>query len=477
MPRFTPTASTRRDFLVVSGAALALTTASLARGAAGEADNVESLQPAGEFIHECSLEGERRRDGVVPRHANCIQVSRSRWLVIYSTHGWRGVDDERSIVWQLRRDAPDGAVVREGFFSRAVMDWRADGIAAAADGRVWFKLHGHMVAFGVPKGARVAGQPAANANIFVAKWRVAARALDVRREYLEKTTAEGSQGVEWVQFRLNEREDDLEIFQPARRMRQQGFEAGAQFCSAADAGTMNQSFCPPVPANADFTEWAECNHFDRGRLAVLKYRFDKSTGRYDWVATGPWLTAPRVALSEASLVRLPEGWLVAARVNGLVAWARSADPLAGWEPVTFSREPTVSAPLTVFRCADGVVRLFTGDRVASPQRYDRDPLYCWDVRTTGEVATSNRRVIFDSEVAKLPMRRAVRPKIDFCELFPLHGRTQLVVHGVSTRAYNHAYEGQAGIPPLNAEEKAASGLHFARLTYRTAPAPAWDFAL
>lgn len=476
MPHCTFTTLTRRDFLVASGAGLALTTTKLARGAAGEADSVESLQPAGEFIHECSLAGERRRDGVVPRHANGIQVSRARWLVIYSTHGWRGVDDERSIVWQLRRDAPDGPLVREGFLARAVLDWRGEGLAPAEEGRVWFKLHGHMVAFGVPKGARLAGQPAAAANVFVAKWRVAARALDVKRDYLEKTTADGSHGVEWMQFRLNEREDDLEILQPARRLRQHGFASGAQFCSAVDAVSMNQSFCPPVPANTDFTEWADCNHFNRDRLAVLKYRFDKGTGRYDWVATGPWLTAPRVALSEASLVRLPEGWLVAARANGQVAWARGADPFAGWEPVTFSREPTVSAPLTVFRCADGVVRLFTGDRVASPQRYDRDPLYCWDVRTTGEVAVSNRRVIFDSELAKLPLRRAVRPKIDFCELFPPHGRTQLVVHGVSTRAYNHPYEGQAGIPPLNAEEKAASGLHYARLTYRAAPAPLWNFA-
>ena len=460
----------RRDFI----GGLALASGSIAFGQ--DADSVESLQPAGEFIHECSLDGERRRDDVVPRHANCIQASRTRWLVVYSTHGWRGVDDERSIVWQLRRDAPEGPVVREGFLARAQADWRPDGVPAAADGKVWFKQHGHMVAFGVPKGAHIAGKPAVNANVFVAKWRVLGRALDLKRDYLEKTAAPTTQGVEWVQFKLNAREDDIEILQPVRRMRQKGFEVGDAFCSAADAGSMNQSFCPPVAANADFTEWADCNHFDRGRLAVLRHRFNAATGLYEWTDTGPWLAAPRVALSEASLVRLADGWLVAARSNGVVAWARSADPFAGWDAVTFSREPSVSAPLTVVRCSDGTVRLFTGDRVASPQRYDRDPLYCWDVKTAGEVSVSNRRVIFDSEAAKMPFRRAVRSKIDFCELFPLHGRAQLVVHGVSTRAYNHPYEGQPGIPPLNAEEKAASGLHFARLTNRTAPEPAWKFA-
>ena len=61
-------------------------------------------------------------------------------------------------------------------------------------------------------------------------------------------------------------------------------------------------------------------------------------------------------------------------------------------------------------------------------------------------AVTNQRVIFDSLAVKLPMRAAVRLKIDFCELFPVHGRTQLIVHGVSTRAYKLPYEGAAGIP-------------------------------
>src|SRR2546427_6676504 len=47
------------------------------------------------------------------RSANCIQVRRDRWLVVYSTHGYRGVDDERSIIYQLRADAPDGKVRSE----------------------------------------------------------------------------------------------------------------------------------------------------------------------------------------------------------------------------------------------------------------------------------------------------------------------------------------------------------------------------
>src|SRR2546423_583313 len=70
------------------------------------ADNIESVERQGVLIRECTLPGETLKDDVVPRHANAIQVSRQRWLVVYSTHGFRGVDDERSIVYQLRQDAP-----------------------------------------------------------------------------------------------------------------------------------------------------------------------------------------------------------------------------------------------------------------------------------------------------------------------------------------------------------------------------------
>jgi hypothetical protein len=36
--------------------------------------------------------------------------------------------------------------------------------------------------------------------------------------------------------------------------------------------------------------------------------------------------------------------------------------------------------MTVFRCAYGLVRLFTGDPALSPTRNGRDALYCWNVQ-------------------------------------------------------------------------------------------------
>ena len=75
-----------------------------------------------------------------------------------------GVDDDRSIVYQLRSGAPDGPVVKEGFLARSINDWEPLG-----DGKKYVRQFGHPVAFGVPKGALIGGKPAAHGNVFVAK--------------------------------------------------------------------------------------------------------------------------------------------------------------------------------------------------------------------------------------------------------------------------------------------------------------------
>ncbi len=430
-----------------------------------------ALEHGGMFIRECSLPGETRKDDVFPRRATCVQLARARWLVVYGTRGYRGVDDERSVIYQVRRDAPDGPVLKEGFLARARAGWRPEGVPPPAPGKDYFKQHGHAVAFGVPKGALVDGKLAPHANLFVAQWRVLGRVLVVKEDRLEKTYSDRvlfarTQDVEWAQFRLNDREDDIEIVQPVRPLR--------PAAGKLPAAWMNQSFCPPVPFNARADEWVVCNHFDRARLAVLKFRYDPASKRYAWVETGPFLAEPKRPLSEASLVRLPEGWLISARSNGAIAWFRARDLFAPAPRAVFSKEPLISAPHTTFRCADGVVRLFGGDVRSSPHRYDRDPLYVWDVLLDGGVTVTNRRVVFFSEGRKLDMRRAVRPRIDFAELFPPHGRTQVLTYSVTPRAYNHPYEGTK-IPAATARDKAASGLYFSRLRYDREAALAWRF--
>lgn len=434
----------------------------------------------GRLVNECTLPGETRKDDVVARHGNAIQLSADRWLVGYATHSYRGVDDERSIVYQVRKDGPDGPVIKEGFLVQTLDDWKPPGAPSTPPGRSFVKQHGHIVLCGVPKGAIIDGKPASHANTFIALWRVVARPLVIAEKKLEKSIRDSglflrTQGVEWVQFRLNEKGDDIEFIQPVRRLRQKGFETGREFCELKDVVFMNQSFCPPVPYNAARTEWVVANHFDQHHAAAVKFRFNPESRLYEWVQTGPLVGDPKQPCWEASLLHSGTNWVLAARSTNKVAWAKTADPFKEWSKPVYSEEPTVSAPLTAFRCADGVVRLFTGDKAASEQKYDRDPLYCFDVTIAPEFSVANRRVIFDSRAARLPIRPEARSKVDFCKLFPLNGNKQLLVFSVCTRAYNFPYEGRKDIPELKQEEKDAAGIYYATLTYSTPVAPTWTF--
>ena len=80
------------------------------------------IEPCGVLIADSTVAGETRRDGVVPARPNGIRISRARWLLLYATRSFRGVDDDRSIFWQLRAASPVGRVVREGLFARSVDD-------------------------------------------------------------------------------------------------------------------------------------------------------------------------------------------------------------------------------------------------------------------------------------------------------------------------------------------------------------------
>jgi hypothetical protein len=448
--------------------------------------DIEKIEHLGRLFDACTLPGETRADGVVPRHANALQLRHDRWLVVYSTHGYRGVDDERSIVYQIRADAPDGRLLKEGFLSQGRADWQPDDfdLKLLKPNQTVYKQHGHMVPFGVPQGALIDGRTPPHAGLFVVKWRTSGRILNRDTDYLEHRSAAPTgdgrigQRVEWVQFRLNEAGDDLAIVQAVRPLRQRGYETGPRFTASDDVAWMNQSFVPAVPFNADATEWIDVNHVDEGRIAAMKYRFDPARGVYDWVEIGPRLSTPDGHIHEAGIARIGNGWALSARrqKGSGVAWFRTSDPFGETPTAIVPEQPQCNAPLTAFVCADGVLRLFTGDGKASPHRNARDPLYMWDVDADGRFEAKNRRTIFDSVAAGLPIRPAVVPKIDFCELFPHHDRTQLIVHGVSTRGYNFSYVNRPDIPAINAAEKEAAGIYYARITYRHEPPPRWKFA-
>src|SRR5688500_6416359 len=103
-----------------------------------------SIHHRGRLIGEAALPGETRADDVFPSHPNGIQISRTRFLVLFGTRGYRGVDDNRSILDQVRYGAYDGPVVREGMVTQTMNDWDPFG-----DDRRFVRQTGHPGAFGV----------------------------------------------------------------------------------------------------------------------------------------------------------------------------------------------------------------------------------------------------------------------------------------------------------------------------------------
>lgn len=437
---------------------------------------IVKIEAMGELLREPNLPGERRADDVVPGQTSGLRLSKDRWLVLCNTRSFRGIDDERSVVYQVRKDAPDGHVIKEGFLAQSIDDWDP-----LKEGKPRVKQHGHVVSFGVPKGALIDGKPAGHANHFVALWRVVAVAYDPEKKAVPRTPPalrQQTQGVEWVQFRLNEAESDLEIVQPLARLRQAGFETGPKFGSL-DVAHMNQSFVPPVPANPACTEWLLCNHFDGGRIAVLQMTFDPEKKRYRWTRSGPLAGGPESLLSEASLAKVGDDWVVAARTGGKtrgVAWTKSKNPLESLPEPKVVRPPVTDSPITAFVAADGVLRVFTGDVEASPRHRGRDPMYMWQVDPT-DFAAAQRETIFDTVEAKLGFRHSAWPKIDFAKLFPPHGKTQLISYRVNVRSNNFGYDGvRKDIPVILPEEKARCGIYYSRITYADVVPEPWTFA-
>ena len=444
---------------------------------------IESIEYRGRLIAQCSLPGETRQDEVFPAHPNGIPVSRNRWLLVYATRGWRAGDDDMSIIYQIRANTPDGALLKEGLFKSSINDWDPFG-----DGSCLVRQQGSPVAFGVPKGAVINGKPPVNANVFAVKWRVMSPGrLDRRTGLVERDNAlwRPTQNVEWVQFRLNETEDDIEILQETRSLRQNGYEEGDRFCSTEGLHNMNQTFVQPVPFNEEATEWVDVNNFNEGtfkdksasRSAALKHRFNTETGLYEWVESGPVIREWK--LGYASINRMDDGWIIGSgrhsKYDGAwepgVVLIRTDDPFGNNQSPVGSSKPPCASPATQYRCADGTLRLFTGDPQASPYGQTRNPLYCWDIDPQTAEGT-NRREIFDNVKCGVLPEESV-PRADMCKLLPYtDGGEQYLVWRVRTMNVGRVHH---GLPPVTEACKEKHGIYYAVIRYSEAPEKIWYY--
>ncbi len=451
-------------------------------------DGIERIDHLGKLIPECGLEGERRSDDVVPAHPSGIQLSENRWLILYATRMFRGTDDDTSIVYQIRENTPHGRLIKEAMMQPTLNDWDALG-----NGRRFVKQHGHPCVFGVPKGADIGGKPAESANVFVLLWRMVAREFDPETNVTEGTNIDPdihrrSSSTEWAQVRLNDDGNDIEFLRENRQLRQLGYgDEGPDFCSAENAVHMVQGYTPPVPFNPECTEWVMCNHFYGARFAPLKFRFHEEKGVYEWVETGHYLFLGHEHLSDASLAPYNGSWVCSIRTDYVVdhvsyrkglKWLRMDDPFAKPPEPIYKEFPGVKSPKTVYRCPDGVLRLFSSDCEVSPYENRWDPLYCWNIDPDNKFEASNQRVVFDTVKAGLPFRKEARPKADMCKLLFHNGKTQYLIHrvsAVSTQSdHVHTVPVRWVFPAINDEEKDSCSIYCAKITYREAYPQHWN---
>ncbi|MCB1103381.1 MAG: hypothetical protein H7A44_08240 [Opitutaceae bacterium] len=497
----------RRQFLTTTGAfgawSASVPLSSVLRGESA-GGGVAPLKPGritleGKLVHECSLPGEKRSDGVFPAHPNGIRLSKDRVLLLYATRGWRGVDEDRSIIYQVRLGGFTGPILKEGLLAQSRDDWDPFN-----DGSRYFQAHGHPSGFGVPKGALIDGQPAPHANLFVIKWysysryfvqpdRLALTTSDPRSVHLSAKTIH----MEWVQVRLNEAEDDIETVDPISTLQTPGVDP-----RQPESRRVNQTYVQPVPYNRETTEWIDMavvgwseklGEKTKGPVAV-KYRYDPQRHRYAWVEKSGRLFPPGIHAGEGGAIKTPAGWAMFVRPtrrHGLpLLWAIKEDPFDSNPPdrlLAGPREgqPIVRAPVTAYRCADGKIRVFTGDSDHSPYDNRRNPLYAWECDDTADFALSRRQTVIDVLTEFSDVRLESEPIADMAKVLPhCGGSSQYVAFRLRTESINYdrirklvPKDNPRHLSPAVTDgERMAHGIYVARIDYDRAMPDEWEFA-
>lgn len=459
------------------------TLATLPRATRVEPVAVRYLGP---LITDTSIPGERKADGIIPAHpgGGALRVARDRWVVFFATLDPAGWDCNHSIVYQLRRDAPDGPVLAEGLIDRGVDGWDPLG-----RGDRLVKSCGMPIAFGVPRGACLHGEPLAHANVFVVKWYRWAHRRDGERILHPGDRAhQWADGlaikhqtlrVEWAQFRLKDASDDIELLTQPGVLRQRGHEVGEAFCSLGSQVQMNHAMKPPVAEDAACRSWVSVDtfppyanrHHDHGTVAPVRMTFNDATGLYEWTDTGRAVSLPDRVIGEASVNRLGRRHVICLRCfeyehrTSDTCWFSTDDLFGDWGEPTFT--PATSVPRIAFTCGDGALRLFSNAPVRD-EPHSRAVLAWWEV-DPATFALRGPRVVVDARQMGWPFKD---PLVDMAKLCPPQGRRQLLLFRVIDRAHT------AHVAPDRAAEPAAfaaAGIHAAELTlHRPAPEP-WTF--
>jgi hypothetical protein len=466
----------------------------------------------GNYIEDSGLQGYKKSDGVVPGVTSVIQLSRDRFCAFYVPHMMGAWDMNTAILYQIRADSPVGPVIREGVAMAEDSDWRPFAIPL-------YRCPGLTFAWGVPKGALAPdGSLLTNENVFVIhtyinphlSWdgqpmNAIGKTQGKYPNWPDHVTVEDLTGrlprVFNRHFRLNDRGDDLDFLTDWEIVHQVGYGSGLgePFCSFDRRfTTMHNGFTPPLPANAYADTWFDVAAFQlhpsvlegpaRTSMAVISYKWNPASERYDWVTTGQALGPPERTLSEGGLVHIGDQWLITARGRGATdtaisfhdtgtTWVKTSDPL---QPAgDHMSELEGDVPRMAYLFGDGRLRIvFPEEKWVAlepgepiplvayyPNRgkYARDPLVMYDVDPE-TLEYSSRQIVFNAAKLDLPVKT---PGSDHVTLTPAVGKKQWLLFRMKDR----------DALKCGTDEKslAATGVHCIELTYEDEVDPAWRF--
>lgn len=448
-----------------------------------------SVRYLGPLITDTSIAGEGKADGIIPAHpgGGALRVARDRWMIFFATLDPAGWDCNRSIVYQLRRDAPDGPVLAEGLIDRGIDDWDP-----LERGDELIKSCGMPIAFGVPRGATLQGKPLAHANVFVIKWYRWAHRRDGDRivnpgdrvhNWADRLAVKHKTlRVEWAQFRLNDMADGIELLTEPSVLRQRGYDTGDAFCALGPQVQMNHAMKPPVPEDPTCRNWVSIDtftpyshrHHDHGTVAAVRMTFNGHTGLYEWTDVGAPVSLPDRVVGEASVNTLrgaASPYVICLRCFEYerrpsdTCWFRTADLFGDWGKPVFT--PASSVPRIAFVCGDGELRMFSNTPLHDDE-HSRAVLAWWTV-DTDNFSLRGPRTVVDARRMDWPFDV---PMVDMAKLCPPQGRRQVLLFRVIDRSHTAPVSTGIGTSPA---ALAVAGIHAAELILaKPAPEP-WTF--
>jgi len=446
-------------------------------------------QYLGPLITNTSQVGERKSDGVIPAHpgGGALQVSQNRWVLFFATLNHQGSDCNRSILYQLRQDSPHGPLLKEGVIDRGIDHWdplsRNDNLV---------KSCGMPIAFGVPKGATHDSQPMSHANVFVVKWyrwghlRKDGRVFNPCHHAHQWPDGPAIKNdtlrVEWMQFRLNDAEDDIQPLTSPGLLRQRGYEQGVAFCELGPGVQMNHAMKAPVAEDATHRSWVSVDTFApyypaqyiHGMVAPVRFAFNDHLGLYEWSHTGQPLKLPDRMAGEASVNRIDDRYIVSLRCfeydnrGSDTCWFNTDNLFGNWGEPTFTPSPPV--PRIAFACGDGVIRLFSNASAKHMASDCRSVLSCWDV-DPNTLQLSKQRTILDANTLAWPFKDPFVEMAKLCR--PIENRQLLLVR-VIDRAHTEANLELS--PKANPAAFALAGIHAIELRFAQPAVCPWGFA-